>query len=306
LTLLNFFQANLFDLPVGRGILTGMSYLLHDKNFSGIPLNGTRIEKWLQARALQMAESTKGMQDMDISIVIRSKNDGSYIRQLFKDIDAQVFNGRIEIIMVDTSSRDDTVAFAKSQGAKVITINQEEFTYPKALNLGFRAAKYPWVLTVVGHSNLSNRLLLRSISYWSNRDPDLGGIYSLPLANWNASTVERFQNIIRPSVWKEPIYIKDLSLGIMGANCSAIRRQVWERFDGYDERYAGGGEDRALSNTMLDSNIHIVREPLCSVFHSHGLNAVNTIRQWIHWSEVANKAIPFETAKVHRRRPDLR
>ncbi|HSW74240.1 MAG TPA: glycosyltransferase family A protein [Candidatus Saccharimonadales bacterium] len=284
-----------------------MGYLLHAENFSRPILNGRRIENWLQARAQQIAVSTEGVQDVNVSIVVRSRNDSQHIQRLFADIKAQIFNGEVEIIVVDTSSRDDTVPYAESQGAKIINLKQEEFTYPKALNLGFQAAKYPWVATLVGHSSLSSRLFLRSVSYWANQDDKLGGIYSLPLANWNASIVERLENIlIRPSVWKESKQIKELSIGIMGANCSVVKRDIWERLGGYDERYAGGGEDRAFAGTMLANGVHIVREPLCSVFHSHGLSAVNNIRQWLHWGEVAKKALPFETAKVHKRRPDLR
>ncbi len=287
-------------------MLAKMNYLLHDENFSRIILNGKRIEKWLQIRAQRLAILTKDIKDIDVSIVIRSRNDGRHIRRLLDDIQSQIFDGKVEIIVVDTSSKDDTVAYAKSQGAKVINIKQEEFTYPKALNVGFRAAKYPWVVTLVGHSSLSNRLFLRNISYWNSQDKKLGGIYCLPLANWNASMMERWLgDVLRPSIWKKPKEIKELSIGIMGANCSVVKRNSWKQLGGYDERYAGGGEDRELAERMLANSIHIIREPLCSVFHSHGLSVANSMRQWLHWSEVAKKAVPFETAKVHKRRPDL-
>jgi len=107
-------------------------------------------------------------------------------------------------------------------------------------------------------------------------------------------------------VWKEPCDIKELSIGIMGANCSMVKREVWQALGGYDEQYAAGGEDRAFAQAMLDNNIRIVREPLCSVFHSHGLNLRNTVKQWIHWGEVAKKPALFDAQKVHSRRPDLR
>lgn len=260
----------------------------------------------MQARAQQVAALSDGIKDVNISVVVRSRNDSRYMRRLFEDIHAQIFDGKVEIIVVDTSSRDDTATYAKSQGAKVINITQTDFTYPKALNIGFKAAQYPWVVTLVGHSSLSSRLFFRSVSYWASQDDLLGGLYNLPLPNWNASVIERMQNMVRPYIWKEPKEIKELSLGIMGANCSVVKRDVWERLGQYDEQYAGGGEDREFANTMLANGVHIIREPLCSVFHSHGLSAVNDIKQWIHWGQVAKKAIPFETVKVHKRRPDLR
>lgn len=283
-----------------------VNYLLHDENFSRIFVNGKRIKNWIQTRTQQIANATEDIPDPNISIVIRSRNDSQHIRRLLADIKEQIFNGNVEIILVDTESRDDTATYAKSQGAKIISLSQEGFTYPKALNIGFQAVTHPWVLTIVGHSSLSSRLFLKSLSYWINRHEELGGIYGLPLANWNATKFERLENVIGPRVWKEPTIIRELSIGIMGANCSIVKREVWQQLGGYDEHYAGGGEDRAFARSMLDHKLLIVREPLCSVFHSHGLGPGNAIRQWLHWGEVGKKVLPFETAKVHRRRPDLR
>lgn len=97
------------------------------------------------------------------------------------------------------------------------------------------------------------------------------------------------------------------AIGLLGANCSIIKRSAWEQLGGYDRRYAGGGEDTALGRTMLANGMLIVREPLCTVFHSHGLNFIHTIQQFHHWYQVA-KARPqtFDTTRIHARRPDLR
>lgn len=283
-----------------------MDYLLHEENFARMRWNGHRIQTWMRRRLTQIAGATTGLKDPNVSIIIRSRNDGEHIQRLFQDIRAQIFEGNIEIILVDTESRDNTAIYAKSQGAKIIHLEQREFSYPRALNLGFQATKYPWVVTLVGHSSLTNRLFLKSLTYWIHQESNLGGIYSLSMENWNASRLERFENIILPFVWKKPAIIKNLSPGIMGANCSIVKREVWERLNGYDERYAAGGEDRAFARSMLSHNLIIVREPLCSVFHSHGLSIKNSLKQWWHWIVVSYKAAPFETVKVHKRRPNLR
>jgi len=269
-------------------------------------VNGAHIEKWLQSRAAELLRETRSLPDPNISILIRTRNDETHVKRLFEDLRAQVFGGQIEVIVVDTESHDSTVAYAKAHGAKIISLTQHDFTYPKALNMGFRAAKYPWVMTLVGHSSLSNKLALKSLTYWVHRDKNLVGIYGLPLANWNASVWERLENIIVRQVWKKPRHIDSLSIGVMGANCSIVERETWQQLGGYDERYAAGGEDRAFARAVLDHGGAIIREPLCSVFHSHGLNLANTVKQWLHWLEVAKRPAPFSTHKVHSRRPDLR
>ena len=283
-----------------------MNQLLHNENFARILINGGRIKRWMLSRAEQVSQESTGLQDPDISVVIRTRNDSAHIKRLFADIQAQVFDGSIEVIVVDTESRDNTATYARSRGAKVISLSQQDFTYPKALNLGFEAAKHQWVVTLVGHSSLSNRLLLKSLTYWMHQEKKLGGIYGLPLANWNASIWERLENIVHPSLWKESRIIKELSIGIMGANCSIVKREVWQQIGGYDEQYAAGGEDRVFAQSMLDHKMVIVREPLCSIFHSHGLSLKDDIKQWLHWGEVAKNPASFNTQKVHKRRPDLR
>jgi rhamnosyltransferase len=283
-----------------------MNYLLHEKNFYLMPLTGWWIRKCLQSRATAVMKATAGLRDPDVSILIRSRNNSRHLKQLFADIRAQVFDGDIEIIVVDTESTDDSVQFARSQGATVIQLTQDEFTYPLALNRGFQAAGNPWVVTLVSHSGLSSKLFLKGLTCWA-QDEKVGGVYSLPLVNWDASVWERLQYIGLPAMWVKPLKLRRMRGGAMGANCSILKRTVWEELGGYDERYAGGGEDMAMARSLLAQRITIVREPLCSVFHSHGLNLKHTLQQWVHWLDVG-RARPrsFETAKVHARRPSLR
>lgn len=137
-----------------------MNSTLHSANFARIPLVGAIMRRRLETRSRQIASLTAHLPDPNVSVVIRSRNDSAYIGQLLADIRAQDFRGRIEIILVDTASTDQTVALARTQGAKVISLTQAEFTYPRALNLGFEAATHPYVITLVGHSTLASRTLL--------------------------------------------------------------------------------------------------------------------------------------------------
>src|SRR6266702_1969768 len=138
-----------------------MNFLLHAENFARIPIVGGWFARKLQTQAQTLAGQTKGLPDLDISVVIRAKNDEAYAAQWFEDLAAQDFSGDIEVIVVDTSSTDRTTEIARAHGAKIVTITQEELTYPHALNVGFRAATHPYVVMLVGHSNLMNRMMLK-------------------------------------------------------------------------------------------------------------------------------------------------
>jgi O-antigen biosynthesis protein len=283
-----------------------MKHLLHSENVRYLSLSSKRIFRWLENRCTVVAKETKNAIDPSVSIVIRTRNDDQHLQRLLQDIKEQVYDGQIEIIIVDTESRDRTLQYARRAKAKIISLQQKDFNYPRALNVGFAVARHQWVVTLVGHSSLTNRYMLKALTYWSERYEHLAGIYSIPLPNWNASWLERHENAIRPTFWKDPQMITGRALGLMGANCSIVKRSVWEALGGYDERYAGGGEDLALALSMLDNGLTIMREPLCSVYHSHGLSLRNGVRQWLHWMEVGKKATAFNTRQVHTRRPDLR
>jgi hypothetical protein len=45
-----------------------------------------------------VSKLTKDLRDPDVGIVIRSRNDDEHIRQLFEDIESQIFDGVIEVI----------------------------------------------------------------------------------------------------------------------------------------------------------------------------------------------------------------
>jgi len=284
-----------------------MDLLLHPENFRLVPFRGRRLKKQISRRLTAVERDAEGLKDPNISVLIRTRNDRKYIEQLFADIAAQVFDGKVEVIVVDTESTDGTVEFAHSKGAKIIPITQKAFTYPKALNLGFKAAKYPYVAVLVGHSNLVHRLLFRAVTVHA-QDEKFGGMGSLPFPNWNAS----WSDSIGAALWPEPVWSKSRTLkksrgGMLSANCSVVSRKVWQALGGYDERYAGGGEDTALGRSMLQAGYKVFMDPVCTVYHSHGLSLLNSLKQMWHWSQVARpRPQVFDTQKIHARRPDLR
>ncbi|MEJ0073687.1 MAG: glycosyltransferase [Candidatus Saccharibacteria bacterium] len=283
-----------------------MTNVLHPGNLLRIPLRGRLLVRQLDRQAEKYA-SHPARPEPAISIVIRTKNDMTFLPQLFQDIESQEYGAVVEVIVVDTESSDGTAAFAREHGAKVIAITQAEFSYPKALNLGFKATSYDYVVTLVGHSTLSSRYFLRAITSWAQHE-HFGGVYSFYLPNANAAWVERWTYVVSLyGMWKRPTKISKAVGGALGANCSMVSKAAWEACGRYDERFAGGGEDLELARAMLRNGYDIYREPLCAVYHSHGLGIVNAWKQWMHWKEVGKpQPQPFISGEVLSRRPDLK
>ena len=68
-----------------------------------------------------------------ISVVIPTFNAGKYIHKLLTSIKSQTIP--CEVVVIDSSSADNTVAVSESYGAKTIPIKKEDFNHGRARNL---------------------------------------------------------------------------------------------------------------------------------------------------------------------------
>ena len=57
-----------------------------------------------------------------------------------------------QLIVVDSGSTDRTLELAQGARAKIVPINRADFTYGRALNLGFAVARHDWVLALSAHT----------------------------------------------------------------------------------------------------------------------------------------------------------
>jgi rhamnosyltransferase len=283
-----------------------MDVLLHSENIIRIPLLGSLAVSKLVKRIDETRSAAKDHADPGVSIVIRSKDNARQLEGLLEDIRLQDYHGAVEIIVVDTESRDETVKIAHKFGTKLLSISQAEFNYPKALNLGFKAATKPWVFSCVDHSAFSSRYVLKTISRWDS-DPRIAGIWSFTLPNANATIWERIGYMFW--VWRgldlaHETRKSEKGMGFLGANDMAVRRNVWQKVGGFDEHYAAGAEDLALGRAIIQAGYKIVYDPSLAVHHTHGLGLRASWRQFRYWRRVM-KPQPFNVSELRRYRSDL-
>jgi rhamnosyltransferase len=82
-----------------------------------------------------------------ISILIRTSNSEKPLGILLSRLQT---GSQDEIILVDTGSKDGTVALAEKAGARIIR-NEGPFNYSRTLNLGFQTALHDCVLVLSAH-----------------------------------------------------------------------------------------------------------------------------------------------------------
>lgn len=87
--------------------------------------------------------------DASVSVVIPTRNAGPEFAFLLRKLRAQKGVGRIDVIVVDSGSTDQTVPLACRLGARVLEIRPAEFSHSHARNLGARTAGSDYLLFMV-------------------------------------------------------------------------------------------------------------------------------------------------------------
>lgn len=96
---------------------------------------------------------------MSFSVVIIVKNEAHIIR---RTLEALLPLGK-EILLIDSGSTDNTCKIAEALGAKVLQVEWQGFA--KTKNLGNKAAKNDWILSIDADEVISKELL-ESLESW--------------------------------------------------------------------------------------------------------------------------------------------
>lgn len=89
------------------------------------------------------------MSPTPISIVIRTLDAAETLGEVLAALGCAATD---QLIVVDSGSTDGTVELAKGHGAEIVPIRREDFTYGRALNRGFAAARHEWILSLSAHT----------------------------------------------------------------------------------------------------------------------------------------------------------
>jgi cellulose synthase/poly-beta-1,6-N-acetylglucosamine synthase-like glycosyltransferase/peptidoglycan/xylan/chitin deacetylase (PgdA/CDA1 family) len=111
----------------------------------------------------------------DVSVVIPAYNEAAGIAATVRSMAASTYRGRLEIIVVDDGSTDDTAAIARDLGipfARVIT--QANSGKPGALNRGIAEARSDILILVDGDTIFEPATIGRLIAPMS--EPDVGAV----------------------------------------------------------------------------------------------------------------------------------
>jgi rhamnosyltransferase len=195
-------------------------------------------------------------EQLSVSVIIRNRNEAVHLRQVLLALSAQAVS-RLEIVLVDNASRDDSVAVARGHGATVVHLPEGEFTYGRALNVGLSVASGDICVILSAHSlPLGTGFMNSCLAPFS--DPRTAAVRCVyvgkgsDLTRWTAPEVLTASSTLRDIVAKGPL-----------ASGCAIRRSVWLEIP-FDENVIAA-EDKLWASLVLQAGYTILSP--CNAFY---------------------------------------
>ncbi|MDC0964699.1 glycosyltransferase [Candidatus Pseudothioglobus singularis] len=204
----------------------------------------------------------------EISIIVRTKNEESWIGHCLEMIYEQDFKS-FEVILVDNASSDNTIQIAKRFPVDLI-LNIDKFLPGKALNKGILASSGNYIVCISAHCIPKNIDWLSTLYKNFESDEQLAGVYGRQLPLSYTSDVDKRDLLI---VFGRDRRTQMKDYFFHNAN-SMLRRDIWEKFP-FDE-VVTNIEDRVWGKAVVSAGYHIVYDPDAAVYHYHGLHQENT------------------------------
>jgi rhamnosyltransferase len=215
---------------------------------------------------------------MDVSIVIRTKNEAEFIKETLKKVEEQEFSGKYEIIVVDSGSTDSTLDIIKKYKLRLIRILEKEFTYGRSLNIGAMNAEGAFIVNLSAHAlPRDNKWLTNLVAGFE--DPKVAGVYGRQISIGHSNPFEALQNDLFFGQRRITFSIENKKtlkqIHFTNSN-SAIRKNVWQKFK-FDE-HVPYAEDVLWQTEVMGAGFSIVYSPDAAVYHTHGMSIYNAYK----------------------------
>lgn len=209
---------------------------------------------------------------MDVSIVIRTKNEARFLEETLRRLRGQDFYGECETVIVDSGSTDATLDIAKNYDVRVLEIPQKEFSYGRSLNIGAENSRGRFIVNLSAHAwPVDEKWLSNLVSGFS--DYGVGAVYGRQLSNGGMNPFEALKNDqffgSQEITFNNKHKRRQAEPHFSNSN-SAVRKTVWEKLK-FDEN-VGWAEDILWQEEVMSLGFSVVYVPAAVVSHTHEVN----------------------------------
>ena len=235
--------------------------------------------------------------DAKLLLVCPTLNPGEGFEEWRCAVDAQTISPH-RVLIVDSSSDDDTVVNARRAGYEVIQIKRDEFNHGATRDLALRQRQDErYVVFLTQDAVLSSADSLENlIRPFENQE--VAAVCGRQLPKANATDIEAHARIYN---YKSQSFVRSLEdrrvLGLKAAflsnSFSAYRASILDRLGGFPETVVFG-EDMYVAAKILLAGYEIAYASDACVYHSHGYSFAQEFRRY------------FDMGVFHAREPWLR
>lgn len=230
------------------------------------------------------------------SVIIPTYNASKHLPLLLDSIKSQTLK-EIEIIIIDSTSLDNTIEIADSFGAQVIKIPKNEFNHGGTRALAARNAKGEIIIFLSQDAIPYDQYSLEKLVKPFDSDESIAAIFGRQLPNKDASI---FAEHLRLFNYPEDSYIRELAdrekFGLrtifFSNSFSAYRKCDLEEI-GYFKEGLNFGEDTHAAAKLLLNNKKIAYESSSKVYHSHNYTIRQDFRRYFDMGAFHRKESPL-------------
>jgi rhamnosyltransferase len=219
---------------------------------------------------------------MKISVVIPTFNAGTCIGHLLSKLKSQD-TAPFEIIIIDSSSADDTVKIAKESGARTIVIPKQTFNHGKTRNIAALGARGDILVFMTQDALPVDNSLLRMLTAPLG-EPDIGVAFGRHIPRTDASLLEIFArhfNYPDKGSVKGISDIRDYGIKTFFSSnaCSAVKKDLFLNAGMFPEGIRAN-EDMLIAARLILQGYKIAYVADAKVFHSHNYSLLKQFRRY--------------------------
>jgi 2-desacetyl-2-hydroxyethyl bacteriochlorophyllide A dehydrogenase len=198
----------------------------------------------------------------ETSVVVRAFNEERWLPEVFSALARQTYRD-FEVILVDSGSLDRTREIAAENGARIVRMRSEDFTFGHSLNVGIRESQGEFIAMLSAHAIPANEHWLEELVA-PLRQPKVAMVYGGQRGH-EVSKYSECRDFER--VFPDEPMLDTTDEPVANNANSAVKRALWLDHE-FDEGLPGL-EDIEWARYWAERGYHVAYEPSACIIHVH-------------------------------------
>lgn len=238
------------------------------------------------------------------TVIVPVKNGLPYFKDVCDALKGQIYDAPVEVICIDSGSKDGSDAIAAAHGFRVVRIQPSEFGHGRTRNHAASLARSEYLAFLTHDAIPDDAHWLARLLAPLRADPDVAGAFSRHIAHHGADPfvtwelAEHFRglgNFQTVQITDRAAYDRDIGLRqvyhFYSDNASAMPRRIWEKYPYPDVQFA---EDQIWAKTVVEAGFKKVFAQDSVVRHSHSFGPWQTLCRSFDESRAFNRLFGYE------------